>query len=119
MPTATATRYTLTYPPADDRPPMSARFTVAADDKGTWTVERQVFGAAGRMISGSPPRHYYGDDAQARAEAAYRGLVVREVLHVGQLLDLGLEPRDVRFRDGCPTLDGLDAGQWLEAVGAS
>ncbi|MFJ6622307.1 hypothetical protein ACIQOW_32595 [Kitasatospora sp. NPDC091335] len=117
--TATATRYTLVYPKArPEQPPMAVRFTVAPDDaKGAWTVERQPYGAAGRMLTGDQPRHYYGDEAQARAEAAYRGLVVREVLHVGQLLDLELEPRDVRFRDGLPTIDGMDAGQWLDALG--
>ncbi|WP_406111227.1 hypothetical protein [Kitasatospora purpeofusca] len=118
MPTATATRYTLTYPKAHpEQPPMAVLFTVAPDAKGTWTVERQPYGAAGRMLTGDRPRHYYGDEAQARAEAAYRGLVVRECLHVAQMLGMELEPRDVRFRDGFPTLDGLDAGQWLEAVG--
>lgn len=118
MPTATATRYTLTYPKAHpEQPPMAVLFTVAPDAKGTWTVERQPYGAAYRMLTGDRPRHYYGDEAQARAEAAYRGLVVRECLHVAQMLGMELEPRDVRFRDGCPTLDGLDAGHWLEAVG--
>ncbi|WP_406206899.1 hypothetical protein OH807_33750 [Kitasatospora sp. NBC_01560] len=117
--TITTTGYTLTYPPISDRPPMAVRFTVAPDDKGTWTVERQAYGAAGRMLSGDQPRRYYGDEAQVRAEAAYRGLLVRECLHVAQMLGMELEPRDVRFRDGCPTLDGMDAGQWLDAVGAS
>lgn len=117
MLTATATRYTLTYPKTSDRPPMSVRFTAAPDDKGTWTVERQPFGAAGRMLTGDQPRRYFGDEARVRAEAAFRGLLVREVLHVGRLLDLELEPRDVRFRDGVPTLDGMDAGEWLDAMG--
>ncbi|MFI2609685.1 hypothetical protein [Kitasatospora sp. NPDC018619] len=120
MPTATApaTRYTLTYPqPRPDQPPMAVRFTVAPDAKGTWTVERQPYGAAGRMLTGDRPRQYFGDEAQARAEAAYRGLVVRECLHLGRMLDITLEPRDIRFRDGHPTIDGMDAGQWLEALG--
>ncbi|MCX4751469.1 hypothetical protein OG455_39225 [Kitasatospora sp. NBC_01287] len=118
MPTPTITTgYTLTYPPISDRPPMAVRFTVAPDDKGTWTVERQAHGAAGRILGGDQPRRYYGDEAQVRAEGAYRGLVVREVLHLGQMLDLALDPRDIRFIDGVPTLDGMDAGQWLDAVG--
>ncbi|WP_282203709.1 hypothetical protein [Kitasatospora fiedleri] len=117
MPTATATRYTLTYPKTNDRPPMRVRFTAAPDAKGTWTVERQPLGAAGRMLTGDRPRQYFGAEAQARAEAAYRGLVVREVLHVGQMLDLALEPGDVRFQDGWPTLDGMDAGEWLDSMG--
>ncbi|MFJ1755986.1 hypothetical protein [Kitasatospora sp. NPDC088134] len=117
-PATPATHYTLTYPQArPDQPPMAVRFTVSPDNKGTWTVERQPYGAAGRMLTGDQPRRYFGDEAQARAEAAYRGLVVRECLHLAQLLGLELEPRDIRFRDGCPTLDGMDAGQWLEAVG--
>ncbi|MFF4922882.1 MULTISPECIES: hypothetical protein [unclassified Kitasatospora] len=112
------TRYTLTYPTAHpEQPPTAVRFTAAPDAKGTWTVERQPYGAAGRMPTGDQPRQYFGDDAQARAEAAYRGLVVRECLHLGQLLDVTLEPRDIRFHDGHPTIDGMDAGQWLEALG--
>ncbi|MFD0400136.1 hypothetical protein ACFVHI_18900 [Kitasatospora sp. NPDC127121] len=113
-PTLPATRYTLTYP---EQPSMAVQFTVAPDAKGTWTVERQPYGAAGRMLAGDQPRQYYGDEAQARAEAAYRGLVVRECLHLGQLLGISLGPRDIRFRDGHPTIDGMDAGQWLEALG--
>ncbi|MFB8167299.1 hypothetical protein ACFC60_05005 [Kitasatospora purpeofusca] len=114
---ATATAYTLTYPRIADRPEMSVRFTAAPDAKGTWTVERQPFGAAGRMLTGDQPRRYFGDEARVRAEAAFRGLVVRECLHVGRLLQLDLEARDIRFRNGLPTLDGMDAGEWLDAMG--
>ena len=114
-----ATCYTLAYPTTrPERPPMSVRFAVAPDAKGAWTVERQPYGAAGRMLAGDRPRRYFGDEAQTRAEAAFRGLIVRECLHAARTLGMELEPRDVRFRGGCPTLDGLDAGQWLEAVGA-
>ncbi|MFD9687916.1 hypothetical protein ACFWXO_19405 [Kitasatospora sp. NPDC059088] len=117
-PALPATGYTLTYPKArPEQPPMAVRFTVAPDTKGTWTVERQPYGAADQRFAGGQPRHYFGDDAQARAEAAYRGLVVRECLHLGQMLGIELEPRDFHFRNGHPTLDGMDAGQWLEAVG--
>ncbi|MGW2539366.1 hypothetical protein ACWC5I_00460 [Kitasatospora sp. NPDC001574] len=116
MPPAT-TRYSLTYPKTSDRPPMTVRFTAAPDAKGTWTVERQPCGAAGRILTGDQPRRYFGDEAQTRAEAAFRGLLVRECLHVGRLLDLDLEPRDIRFADGHPTLDGMDAGEWLDAMG--
>ncbi|WP_043465203.1 hypothetical protein [Kitasatospora sp. MBT66] len=111
------TGYTLAYPQTSDRPQMAVRFTVAPDAKGTWTVKRQPYGAAGRMLTGDQPRRYFGDEARVRAEAAYRGLVVRECLHVGQLIGLELDPRDVRFQDGWPTLDGMDAAQWLEALG--
>ncbi|MER7705438.1 hypothetical protein ABTX81_21420 [Kitasatospora sp. NPDC097605] len=115
MPAATA--YTLTYPRTADRPEMSVRFTAAPDAKGTWTVERQPLGAAGRMLTGDQPRRYFGDEARVRAEATFRGLVVRECLHVGRLLQLDLEARDIRFRNGLPTLDGMDAGEWLDAMG--
>ncbi|GAA1403171.1 hypothetical protein GCM10009639_47530 [Kitasatospora putterlickiae] len=115
MPTPTA--YTLTYPRTGNRPPMSVRFTVAPETTGTWTVERQPYGAAGRTLTGDQPRRYFGDEARVRAEAAFRGLLVRECLHVGRLLDLNLEPRDIRFANGRPTLDGMDAGEWLDAMG--
>ncbi|MFB7947061.1 hypothetical protein ACFC6L_19335 [Kitasatospora phosalacinea] len=120
MPTTTApARYTLAYPQArPGQPSLTVQFTATADSKGTWTVERQPSGPAGRMLTGDQPRRYYGDDAQARAVAAFRGLVVREVLHVAQTLGMNLEPRDVRFCGAHPTIDGMDAGEWLDALGS-
>ncbi|WP_158844779.1 hypothetical protein [Streptomyces sp. NRRL WC-3742] len=52
---------------------MAVSFILSPDAKGTWTVERQPYGACGRMLTGDSPRRYFGDEAQARAEAAYRG----------------------------------------------
>ncbi|MFC8717585.1 hypothetical protein [Kitasatospora sp. NPDC057198] len=121
MPTTTApARYTLAYPQArPGQPSLTVQFTATVDSKGTWTVERQPSGPAGRMLTGDQPRRYYGDDAQARAVAAFRGLVVREVLHVAQTLGMNLEPRDVRFCGAHPTIDGMDAGAWLDALGSN
>ncbi len=69
-----ATRYTLTCPQTrPGQPPMAVSFILSPDAKGTWTVERQPYGACGRMLTGDSPRRYFGDEAQARAEAAYRG----------------------------------------------